>query len=95
MGMKKFFYRVEKGDFLFDISNKFSVPVGVIISLNGLKKEIEEGDLLYIEIPEGVKYISKINDTLSKISEELKVSEDEIRKKNGITVLFPFELLII
>ena len=47
--MKKFFYRVESEDDVLSVSRKFLVPVGRIIFLNRLEKEIEEGDLLDIE----------------------------------------------
>ncbi len=88
MRMKKFFYRVQSGDSVCSLSNKFSIPVSVIINLNGLKGEIEEGDLLYLEkLPtltrrvmpeESVYYFSK------------KEKATKITAKNRCEYVYPF-----
>lgn len=86
--MKKFFYRAEKGDTVFSLSNRFSVPPTKLISLNRLCREICEGDLLYIESVEGCLYKVKPFDTAKSVSEKFCVSEEKILKDNGVEYLF-------
>lgn len=86
--MKKFFYRAEKGDTVFSLSNRFSVPPTKLISLNRLCREISEGDLLYIESAEGCLYKVKPFDTAKSVSEKFCVSEEKILKDNGVEYLF-------
>ncbi len=86
--MKKFFYRAEKGDTVFSLSNRFSIPATKLITLNRLVKEIEEGDLLYIESVDGCLYKVKPFDTAKSVSEKFCVSEQKILKENGVEYLF-------
>ena len=46
--MKKFFYRVGKGEDVTSVAEKFSIPVTVVVSDNMLKGEISEGDILVL-----------------------------------------------
>ncbi len=89
MLMKKFFYRVEKGDRILNISQKFNIPFCKIILQNGLIREVSEGDLLYLEQDEtNTVYTVKPTDTLEKISERFCVKKEEIIEKNGTDFVF-------
>ena len=82
---KDFIYRVKKGDSLQKISNKFNVMESKIIKDNNLTdKNIEEGDVLYIEEENSFTYIVKPLDTLVKIANKYNISVDYIIKKNQL-----------
>ena len=92
--MKKFFYRVEVGDSLAKVAKKLGVPVKVIIKQNNLVREIEAGDLLYIESPLSAKtYIVKPCDTLKSIAKKFNKSQREILDINMIDYVY-FSMLI-
>ena len=88
--MTKFFYRVEQGETLFGVSNKLSVPCFKIIRQNNLTREIEQGDLLYIEksSEKGKFYKVKPFDTLDSVCEKFCVDKQELAEKNGVDYLF-------
>ena len=87
--MKKFFYRVQKGDGLLTISEKLSVPVGLIITLNALAVEPTEGDLLYIERDERLKiHTVGINDTIESLARHYCTTPEKILSNNAVDYLF-------
>ena len=86
--MKKFFYRVGKDESLFLISEKFSIPPTKIISDNNLKKEILEGDILYIEENCARLYTVLPSDTLASISSRFNIPEEKILSDNKIPYVF-------
>jgi LysM repeat protein len=92
--MKKFFYRVEVGDSLVKVAKKLDVPIHVIIKQNNLIREIEAGDLLYLEIPFSAKtYIVKPCDTIKSIAKKFNKSQREILDINMIDYVY-FSMLI-
>ncbi len=86
--MKKFFYRVEKEDSLVKICNRFGVALSVVIKQNALEREVERGDLLYIEKCDGLVYTAQPLDTPNSIAKKFGVSESELLTKNGIEYVF-------
>ena len=86
--MKKFFYRVAKGDKVLSLASRFGVPPTAIIKTNGITEEVVEGDILFIEEAEGKIYTVEPFDTLSSVGERFKVSPEEIEKANGVDYLF-------
>ena len=87
--MKKFFYRVQKCDSLLTISEKLSVPVGSIITLNALTGSPAEGDILYIERDERLKtHIVGINDTLESLARYYCTTPEKILSDNAVDYLF-------
>lgn len=93
--MKKFFYRVQQGDCLTELSRKFKIPVNVLIYDNNLKKDVEEGDILYFSVPEGKVYVSSPKDDFYSVSKKYGVSEDELKEKNKTPYLYYGVLIII
>lgn len=92
--MKKFFYRVEVGDSLAKVAKKLGVPTSIIIKQNNLVREIEAGDLLYLESPLSAKtYIVKPCDTLNSIAKKFNKSQREILDINMIDYVY-FSMLI-
>ena len=88
--MTKFFYRVEQGETLFLVSNKLSVPCFRIIRQNNLTREIEQGDLLYIEKSSEKGRLYKVQpfETLDSVCEKFCVGKQELIEKNGVDYLF-------
>lgn len=87
--MKKFFYRVQKGDGLLKLSHFLSVPVGVIIAKNSLTAEPIEGDILYIERDESLKtHVVGVNDTLQSLALAYRTTPEKILKDNAVDYLF-------
>ena len=93
--MEKFFYRVKKGDTLFTVSLKFSIPTSIIIDDNNLKKEIEEGDILYLSEPNGFSYVVKAGDTAESIADKFSVNPTELLLKNKTPYFFYGEIIVI
>lgn len=84
MSMKNFFVRVVKGECVLSIAAKYGVSVFDIISDNGLVKEVEEGEVLFIRSKEGCeKYTVRPEDSLSSIALKKGISEETLKSKNG------------
>ncbi len=86
--MKNFFYRVNAFDTIFSISEKFRVPIGVLIFDNNLKEEILEGDILFISIPDGKIYRPAPLEDYKRVAEKFNLSENYLREKNKAPYLF-------
>ncbi len=86
--MKKFFYRVNEGDTLLSLAERFSVPFNLIIKSNNLRSELSVGDLLYIEQPDCRLYTVEPFDTAESIGEKFGVSALKILSDNGVPYLF-------
>ncbi len=86
--MKKFFYRIQQGQTVLSVSQKFSIPVCVLINDNALKEEIAEGDLLIIKRYQGEGYRVSPSDTLQSVCKKFGVSEQELLNKNGVPYIF-------
>ena len=87
--VKKTFYRVQKGDSVEKISNLLDVPENIIISLNNLSCEVEEGDLLYIEKMLDKKiYKVLASESLSSVAKKFCVSEKEILSINDVPYIY-------
>ena len=86
--MEKFFYRVEVGDTVSSLSEKYNTPACLIIKQNNLKTEIACGDILYIEKGEQRLYKVKPFDTLSSIAKKFNTTEEKILKDNGVRYIY-------
>ena len=86
--MKKFFYRVEEGETVFSIANKFSIPPSLLIKDNLLNSEVSAGDLLIVRPPLNRLYKVRPEDTILSISKRFNISEEEILINNCIPYIF-------
>lgn len=86
--MKKFFYRVGKGETVISLAAKFNVPPIAIINANDLCGEVSEGDVLFIEETGGKIYTVQPFDTLITVAEKFNASPEEIARVNGVDYLF-------
>lgn len=80
--MKKFFYRVQCGDSVLSISNKFSLPFYDLIAKNNLKAEVQKGDLLVIESSSST-YKVKPMQTYFDIAKEVGKSVEQLKILNS------------
>ena len=85
--MKNFFYRVQEGDCVISLSNRFCVPTRDLIEENALKGEIREGDVLFIT-PKDNAYPVLPHETAKDVSEKFGIPADEVLKSNGVIYLF-------
>lgn len=88
-------YKTERGDNLCDIAEKFSTTEQILISDNALKEDPSCGELLYIEIPHGERYIVKPEDTLESLSYKFGKSELEIANRNKVDDIYVGQTLYI
>ncbi len=85
---KKFAHHiVQKGESLWRISNKYSVPLYTILSANPQKRDqvIHPGDHLTIPTEVGIAYKVKRGDNLSRISKKYKISIKKIKNANEMS----------
>ena len=83
-----FIYRVEEGDTLRSIGDKFHAAETALISLNALTQEVSVGDVLLVERTNGIPYIVKPGDSLESITNGDKNKIFEIVNKNKTDVIY-------
>lgn len=81
--MKKFLYRVKKGDTLFSISEKFNLSINLLIEHNNLKCEVSPYDLLVIEQKDCQVYVVCRGEQKVDILNKFNLTEKEFRDFNG------------
>lgn len=86
--MKKFFYRVQKGDSLLAISNNFNACLFKLIKENCLKEEVRCGQLLFVEREERLLYEVLPSDSIQSLSVEFNKSQEKILEENQIEYIF-------
>jgi murein DD-endopeptidase MepM/ murein hydrolase activator NlpD len=79
-------YKVQKGDTVSGIAEKFSLSMGSIIAFNQLKEawNLRSGKILKIPNMEGVPYTIQKGDTISAIAAKMKVPQNAILDANDI-----------
>ncbi|MDR0322067.1 MAG: peptidoglycan DD-metalloendopeptidase family protein [Treponema sp.] len=79
-------YRVQKGDSVSTIAQKFGVSVGAIIASNDIRnaRRLQEGAVLRIPNIDGIPYQVKGGDNLSRISASFNVPLEVILDVNDI-----------
>lgn len=86
--MKKFFYRVQEGDSLIGIANKFNISVFSLIVDNQLCEEVSNGDVLFID-SEHKTYAPLPMEDFNCVSKKIGVPTDELKRLNvNIPYLF-------
>lgn len=92
----QYVHKVKKGECLEDICKKYSVYKEDLLSINNVQSEdLKEGVLLFVDIPDGIRYVVKPFDTLSKIAEKFNVSENDILSFNNIEQIFLGRVIFI
>ena len=82
--LKKFLYCVEEGEDLFTLQRKFGVPAKTIIEDNELNKEVRAGQYIFINASREETFM---------LFPDGKIDKEDIKRKNGVKALYPFQVL--
>jgi len=91
-------YKVEEGDTLDNVADKFGISKDTIRWANDIKGDkIKPGEELTILPVTGVMYYVEAGDTLSEVAERHKAKKEEIEKFNNLYVenIYPGDLIIV
>lgn len=88
-------HRVEKNETIEQIAKLYNQTKEVLLEVNGLKRQIEEGDRLLIPKKNKAIYVVKPLDTIPKIAKKFNVTENQIKKENNTEKIFIGQVLVI
>ena len=95
VNIKKFAYKVEKGETLLSISKKFGLTPDILMQLNGIDEgeaDLEAGRM--IELP-GFMYKVKKGETFESIAAKVGVNPDVLRQINGNKITVGKEIRVL
>jgi len=80
-------YKMQKGDMLSAVANRFDLTLGTLISFNGIKnvRKVGSGTTLVIPNSDGVLYTVVKGDSLSGIARNNKVAYETILEANKLS----------
>lgn len=90
------YYKIKKGDTLYDIARRYNINPDLLASLNGLNTD----DYIYPEqtilIPKSnySYYITKKGDTLTGVANIFGMSKEDLLESNPIVYLLEGQLLV-
>ena len=84
-GLDKFLYSAEEGETLYSLQAKFDIPMHKLARDNMLDNEVIEGLTLVIDRQNGER--------ITLLPESIVDNAEELKKKNGVEVLYPFQRL--
>lgn len=84
----KFVYRVEKGDTLHSVANKFHTTPQLLIDINFLTEEPLEGEFLVVERLDGDAYTVRPGDDLFSICGGDEKTVEAVKLKNHTDFVF-------
>ncbi len=90
-------YIVITGDTLYDIARRNNVDVNTLLLLNGLNQNdfLYPGQEIVIPVSNNKVYITKENDTISKILMDTNMTIEELMNKNSNIYLLPEQMIIL
>ncbi len=90
-------YKVEEGDTLSSVADKFDISKDTIRWANDINGQVKPGEELVILPVTGVMYYVESGDTLSEVAEMHKAEREEIKEFNNLYVedIYPGDLIII
>lgn len=90
------YYKVKKGDSLYEIAKANNLSVDLLSQVNGLEKDeyIYEGQTLLVPKNDVTLYITKTGDTIETLSEFFKAPSSDIIYSNNNIYLLPGQLII-
>ena len=84
-GLDKFLYSAEDGETLYSLQGEFDIPMHKLARDNMLDNEVIEGLTLIIERQNGKRF--------TLLPESIVDNAEELKKKNGVEVLYPFQMV--
>ncbi len=93
--LKVFVYRVEEGDTLYRIAEKYHTTRQILISVNGLTGEPEKGRLIVVERAEGERYVVKPGDTFGGLAGGNREKVFALMNKNKTDELYAGQMIYI
>lgn len=90
------YYKVKKGDTLYEIANKNNIEVSSLAMINGLDLDeyIYEGQTILIPREDTAIYITKDGDTIADVSLFFKASSPDVLYSNKSIYLLPGQLIV-
>ena len=90
------YYKVKKGDSLYEIAKTNNISVDLLSQVNGLEKDeyIYEGQTILVPKNDVTLYITKTGDTIETLSEFFKAPSSDIIYSNNNIYLLPGQLII-
>lgn len=90
-------YIVITGDTLYDIARRNNVDVNTLLLLNGLNQNdfLYPGQEIVIPVSNNKVYITKENDTISKVLMDANMTIEELMNKNSNIYLLPEQMIIL
>lgn len=79
------FYKVKKGQTVRSVAAAFGVPPTLLVSINRLEREAEEGMILQIPKQNGNLYTVQAGDSKKLLSG----SDENYEKRNGTPLCYP------
>lgn len=77
-------YKVKKGETLLQICDGFNVNIESVKSINNIKTEVKENDVVFLKTIDKKYYIVKPLDTIFSISKKLNLPVSELMEKNNL-----------
>ena len=90
-----FVYKVESGETVFSLADKFHTTVEVIVKNNALTEDVKKGQFVIIERLDGEEYYVKPKDSVLKIANGNDEKKLQIIAKNKIEYLYVGQKLYI
>lgn len=90
------YYKIEKGDNLYEISRKYNINPKLLAAINGIgnNEYIYPGQELMIPKSGYSYYITGEGDTLTGVAEAFKTSKENVLRFNKTIYLLPDQLLV-
>lgn len=90
------YYKIERGDNLYEISRKYNINPKLLAAINGIKDNeyIYPGQELMIPKSGYSYYITAEGDTLAGVTEAFRTNTDNLLKFNKTIYLLPEQILV-
>ena len=90
------YYKIKKGDNLYEIAQKNNISLDLLLGINGLDKDeyIYEGQTILIPKSDVKLYITKTGYTIESVSDFFKAPGVDIIYSNNSIYLLPGQLII-
>ena len=92
---KKFVYRVQEQENIFDIANRYNTTASLLISENFLTKPPNVNSFIVVDCKNKPRYEVQPSDSVASIARRFNTTGERLLELNGIDYLFPFQIILI